>query len=198
MVEKLNYKMFEKINKIIRLRKNKLLKNMFGDSGNDEKIPSINRDGPLLNRLAVKAIAGFDSVLDKKSRLYLRLLARLTDKAFNEYGNARNCLLEEIETKDRLMWRFEIINHFENCINAVNRAGKVLDIIKNGISFKKRKVSKSLDIKKLINKATLSHVLTSDLSFIRNRVEHIDEDIYTNVFKNGLFLDVNSSYEKSV
>jgi len=107
MAKKLNYKMFE-------------------------KIPSINRDGPLLSRLATKTITGFDSVLDKESRLYLRFLARLTDKAFDEYGNTRNCLLKEIKTRDKFMLRFKIINHFENCINAVNRVGKVLDTTKNG------------------------------------------------------------------
>jgi len=93
-------------------------------------IPSPSRECKLTNQLMVIVLGGFDSVLDKNGRLYLRLLCRLVDKAFNEYLLAREYLLEELKSKDKLAYRFSIIDHLENCFNALNRAISVFNFSK--------------------------------------------------------------------
>jgi hypothetical protein len=85
-----------------------------------KQIPTINRDAPLVTRLLPIVIGGFDLILDKKSQLYFRLLCRLVDKSFKEYSIAKEHIDEEIKTKDKLAYRFSIIDHLENCINAIH------------------------------------------------------------------------------
>jgi len=153
----------------------------------DIKIPIINRNTQLTKRLILIVIIGCDEVLGKNGKLYFRLLCRLVDKSFDEYLMARKFISEEIRTKDKLAYRFIVINHLENCINALNRVIKVFNSsIKTNESYLRNFVSKDMitKIKKL------------NVSPIRNRVEHIDEDIYKNEFKTGLFLDIDDEYKK--
>lgn len=167
---------------------------------NTIEIPEIKRDGKLLNRLFPVILGGFDQVMDKESQLYLRLLARLVDKAYSEYSIARAYLLEEIKENDKLAYRIEIINHFENCISAINRASKIMYILANGWSHKnndgtKTIIKKDLDIYKLVRKDTREKIAAKSVSVVRNRVEHIDEDVYLNKFTDKLFLDVTDNYK---
>jgi len=157
-------------------------------SNKDTKIPDIKRDGRLMNRMLIITIGGFDAVLDKESRLYLRLLCRLIDKSFNEYYIAKEYMEEEIKIEDRLAYRFAIIDHLENCINAINRVVKVFNDIDDR--------SKQYNLFKFVSKATVGKIRKYKVSNVRNRVEHIDEDIYENKFHSTLFLDVDSQYEK--
>lgn len=153
----------------------------------DIKIPIPNRDAPLIKRLVLVVMIGFDEVLGKKGKLYFRLLCRLADKSFDEYLIARNYLLEEMKTKEKLSYRFTIIDHLENCINAINRAIKAFNFsIKADESY----------IKNFVSENTIKKISELNVSSIRNRVEHIDEDILKNEFKTGLFLDVNKDYSQ--
>lgn len=148
-------------------------------------IPSPSRKCKLINQLMVIVLGGFDSVLDKNGRLYLRLLCRLVDKAFNEYLLAREYLLEELKSKDKLAYRLSIIDHLENCFNALNRAISVFNFSKKNSTIGS---IVSRDTKRKINKLNISQ--------IRNTIEHIDKDIKKGLWKKGLFLDVDDEYKK--
>ncbi len=151
------------------------------------KIPIINRDTKFINRLMIVVIIGLDEVLGKNGKLYFRLLCRLVDKSFNEYLMAKNYILEEIKTKNKLVYKFIVINHLENCINALNRAIKVFNSsIKKNESY----------INNFVSENTVAKIKKLNVSPIRNRIEHIDEDIYKNEFKTDLFLDIDDEYKK--
>jgi hypothetical protein len=153
----------------------------------DIKIPIVNRDSPLIKRLIIVVIGGFDEVLGKKGKLYFRLLCRLVDKSFDEYLIARQYILKEMKTRDKLAYRFAIINHLENCINAINRTIKVFNSsIKADESY----------IKNFVSENTINKIKELNVSSIRNRIEHIDEDILKNQFQTGLFLDVDKDYSQ--
>lgn len=153
----------------------------------DIKIPIVNRDTELIKRLMLVVIIGFDEVLGRKGKLYFRLLCRLVDKSFDEYLIARKYILEEMKTKDKLAYRFIIINHLENCINAINRAIKTLNsAIEADTSY----------IKNFVSANTIKKIKELSISPIRNKVEHIDEDIFKNKFEAGLFLDVDRDYSQ--
>ena len=151
------------------------------------KIPIVNRDAQLIKRLILVVMIGFDEVLGKKGKLYFRLLCRLVDKPFNECLIAREYILVEMKTKDKLACRFTIINHLENCINAINRAIKV---------FNSSIEADESSIKNFVSENTIKKIKELNVSSIRNRVEHIDEDILENKFETGLFLDVNKDYSE--
>lgn len=147
----------------------------------------VNRDIWLIKRLLLIVMIGFDEVLGKKGKLYFRLLCRLVDKSFDEYLIARKYILEEMKTKDKLAYRFIIINHLENCINAINRAIKTFDSsIKADESY----------IKNFVSANTIKKIKKLNISSMRNRVEHIDKDILENKFETGLFLDVDKDYSQ--
>jgi len=151
------------------------------------EIPDINRDGSLIKRLMIVVLVGFDSVLDKEGRLYFRLLCRLIDKAADEYLTAREYIMEEIKTKDKLAYRFSVIDHLENCINAINRAIK---------TFTCSLSEKRSNILNFVSTETVSRVKEYSVSNVRNRIEHINEDILGNKFEGFVFLDVNEDYSQ--
>jgi len=156
-------------------------------NNNTIQIPVVSRDGSLVKRLSIVVSGDLDGVLDKESRLYLRLLARLVEKSFDEYMVAKEYLIEEIKTKNKLAHRFNIINHLENCINAINRAIK---------TFNSAIKADESCINNFVSANTIKKIKKLNVSSIRNRVEHIDEDIYKKKFKTGLFLDVDDEYRK--
>lgn len=161
------------------------------------QIPEAKRDGKLINRLLATILVGFDQVMDRESQLYLRLLVRLVDKAFSEYSIFREYVLEEIKENDRLAYRIEIINHLENCVSAISRASKIMNRLANGLLLKNgSKIKKDLDIYKFVNEETRKSIAIKSVSAVRNRVEHIDEDVYLNKFKDKLFLDLSDDYKK--
>lgn len=160
------------------------------------QIPTINRDGKLVTRLLPVVLVGFDHVLDKESRLYIRLLVRLVDKSFNEYMTAREYIIEETKTQDKLAHRFNIIGYLENSINAISRAIKIFEIIIYGKKIKDSNEKRKFNILNFVNSKTLKKIKKQNVSKIRNRIEHIDEDIFDNKFKRDLFLDVDEKYEK--
>lgn len=165
------------------------------------EIPTVSRDGSLLSRLLAIIIVGFDQVLEKESQLYLRLLVRLIDKGFDEYTGAREYLLEEVRTEDKLAYRMQIINHLENCVNALSRANKILNTLTNGIIVRKKNlpselIRKNLKLINLIDNSILQILEKKSISDVRNRIEHLEEDIYLDTFKEGIFLDIDPDYKK--
>jgi len=150
------------------------------------QIPAVKRDASLLIRLLPIVLIGCDAVLDKKGQLYFRLLCRLVDKSFDEYSTAKEYIEREIETENKLEYRFIIIDHLENCINAINRAAKTL----------KSSIKGENKLLQYMSKESLETLKKCDASTIRNRVEHIDEDIQKGKFRGQLFLDVDNNYEK--
>ena len=151
----------------------------------ENKIPKINREIALIKRLLIVVLGGLDGVLDKKGQLYFRLLCRLVDKSFDEYLMVREYIVEEIKTKDKLAYRFHIISHLENCINAINRAIRVF----------KSSITKS-NIKNFVSESTIKEINRFSVSSIRNRIEHIDEDIYKKEINSGIFLDIDDKYKE--
>ena len=91
-------------------------------------------------------------------------------------------------------------SHLENSINAINRFIKILDIIINGKDVIKKingnEVKQNINIINFISVNSIKKIKKHKISKIRNKVEHIDEDIYFNKFKKDLFLDVDDRYQK--
>ena len=159
-------------------------------------IPEPKRDGKLISRLLAVTIVGFDKVMDRESQLYLRLLARLVDKAFYEYCIVRELLLEEMKIGNRLAYRIEIVNNLENCVSAISGISKILYRLANGSTRTgKRPMKKNLDIYNLISDEMKQKVSTTTIWAIRNMIEHIDKEIYLGNFQDQLFLDINEKYE---
>ena len=158
-------------------------------------IPKLNAKGDLYKPLMANILCGLYNVLGKEGKAYYHLFCRLIDKSVYEYNLAQDYILEEIKTEDRLAYVFSIINHLENCINAISRADKVLDIISNGIHKKGKKIKKKQEILKFIDKKNIEKLETVGLKNIRNRIEHIDEDVFENKMKGGFFLNIDEKYE---
>lgn len=161
-------------------------------SNNSIQIPVIKRDGPLIKRLIPVLVVGSEKQLDKESRLYIRALSRLVDKSFDEYMCAREYIIEEIRENDKLAYRIAIINHLEDSVNALNRAINILEALIYG----KNKTVKSFNILNFINSTTLQKTKTYNVSKIRNKIEHLDEDIFDNKVSGGIFVDVDERYKQ--
>lgn len=166
----------------------------------NEKIPTISRDASLIKRLMPIVSIGMDGALDKGSHLYLRLLCRLIDNAYDEYNIARDYINHEIEVEDMLMHKFQIINHLENCLNAINRVIKIFDILINGVYVgkcdKRMLVKNSFNILSFFSEETIEKIKKRPVSKVRNRIEHINEDVYLDKVKGPVFLVIDDSYKQ--
>lgn len=173
-------------------------KSIFMSTNKTEIIPEIKEEPFLIKPLLPVVIIGFDQAIGRDGGLYLRLFCRLIDKAIYEYNIARRLILEEMEDNDRLKNRFLIINHLENCLNAVSRVAKTFDLLTNGVYNRESRIREKKDQKILefISKESIVAVSINKISKIRNRIEHIDEDIYMNKFISNLFLDIDKDYKK--
>lgn len=160
-------------------------------SGNSQ-IPAINKESPLIKRLIMPALVGFDEVLGNNGKLYLRLLVRLVDKSVSEYNIAKEYLDQEIKNGNKLDYGFIIINHLENCINAINRVAKTFQS-----SMKvSNKIKDNDKLSKYLSKESIENIEKFNTASIRNKVEHIDDDIQKGEFRGQLFLAVDNNYEK--
>lgn len=113
------------------------------------EMPDIFVDGSAISRFLSGSLGGaYEQDMEK----YFSLLGRLIDKARHEYLAARNAAVLESSTSS--IETIEIINHLENCINALARVYKIFSQIGSvGVSMQK------------------------SVSDVRNRIEHMDEDI---------------------
>ncbi|MFA7169725.1 MAG: hypothetical protein WC178_02620 [Candidatus Paceibacterota bacterium] len=165
------------------------------------EIPDIKRDSPLMIRLIMLTLVGMDGVFDKMGQAYLRILCRLIDKSFEEYCMAKKYLENEIETGDKLDYRFQAIGHLENCINAMNRVAKVVNILINGMKITNKDrseevIKKECNIIDFVSNLTVEKVRGYSVSDIRNRLEHIEQDIYQDELKGTLCLVVSDDYRE--
>jgi len=130
-------------------------------------------DYPVLtNRLLIELMAemlnpSYDKGFSHKAKLYRNLFVRLQDKAIQEYGEAKEALIE-FNSKP-LRWRpwASFTNHIENCINAVARMFRLFDRIKS------ESLSPSFP-------RELSRYLEKQRDYfikVRGAVEHIDKEI---------------------
>lgn len=174
------------------------------------EIPGIKRDGLLKNRLIPITFIGFDEVFGKKGALYFRLLCRLIDKAAKDYLLAKDLIEKEIRSSDNLTYRFSIIDHLEDCFSSINRVVRIVNILKNGKVVEKstkrcamckqkiKKVSTMLDecdFLKFARFASYKKIQDKEVKDVRNRIEHIDEDIYFGKISGPVFLDIDEHCE---
>lgn len=157
------------------------------------EITKLQIDGKLVFRFIPVMLVGAERVLaENDSKLYIRLLVRLVDKACDDYKMVEAMVDEELSSGDKLANRFGIINHLEGCVNAINRAMKVANRI-----FLNDENGAQNELLRLISDTHLAdRIVNYSTSSIRNRIEHIDEDIYKNKFYGNLFLDIDEKYEK--
>jgi len=134
--------------------------------------------GKLMAHFMICQLVGAGENFPEKLSSYRANIARLMDKAIYEYSEARDYVLLEIEEPKRSVedmvkngryFYFHIIaNHLENCIITVNRLLRYFDKVKSG------KDSTPLD------RTLKRHIesLATDLTAVRNLIEHMDQDIY--------------------
>ena len=162
---------------------------------NNLDIPKLDIDHNVLSKkLIIITLIGFDEVLGKKGSSYYRLFCRLIDKSISEYKIARELIIEEKKNEDRLIYFFEIVNHLENCVNALGRVTRTFETAKND---KNNCDNNLFDFVSNETKNNLSghHDIIKD---IRNRIEHIDEDIAkvrNRKLEGGLFLWTSVDYK---
>ena len=159
------------------------------------QIPNLVRKHSLVSLFIPILLIGADSVLDNESNLYIRLFVRLVDKAFSEYMDAKRYMEEELKTGDKLAYGFSIINHLENCLNALVRVMNVFDIITVGMRRKGKVMKKDLKVLDFVTQKTVKEIKNYNVKGVRNRIEHIDEDIYLNRFKKDLFIKIDDQYQ---
>ena len=121
----------------------------------------------VVGHFLLTSLAGFDKKHAKQTIACLSVISRLVDKAKYEYSIARETVIEEEQenklTYDEIMKRGSgqymytcpIINHLENCINALSRIFKLLKLLPKEYNFTHQK--------KIVD--------------IRNAIEHMDERI---------------------
>lgn len=161
---------------------------------NKNKIPELKSKKDLVNRLFVHFLGNFWGVLDKESRNYFHLMMVLIDKSIYEYNNFYGYVEKELKENDPLSYRLKIIWHLENCINAVSRASKILRTILIGVKGQK----KAKDISKLLKQNIVKKLEESKIFEIRNRVEHIDEDIFNSLLKGPFLVSLDENYANIV
>ncbi len=156
-------------------------------------------DVPLKKYLMLHALIG-DPGLTRKEGLYRRNFTRLVDKAVKEYQEAREAILMQIEEakrppaemakEGRIMYIFGFIDHFENCINALNRLLKQLEIIKNE-SFNSQ-------ISRDKRRAIDAH--TRMVPDIRNVAEHMESAIQKDEIVDGqpVMLSISDDIDRAV
>ena len=123
--------------------------------------------------------------VNPRERLYRRIFARLVDKAIYEYGMARKAILaqiteekrscEEMAQTGRLLFVLAFVDHLENCINAVNRALKLIERMKAEPILS--------GVPRELRRALAAH--SASLPDVRNTFEHMDEQIRDDKITDG-------------
>jgi hypothetical protein len=149
------------------------------------KMPDISDlDYPLIISLFPQLIVGEPGVT-RKEGLYRRNFIRLMDKAIKEYLMAREAIIAQIEEgkrpeeemiKGRIFYIWNFTDHFENCINTLNRLLKQLESIKSEPD--------SWEISRTVRRSIDSH--SRAIPDIRNTIEHLAEQIQLGCFKDNL------------
>lgn len=152
-------------------------------------------DYPLTKYLLLHAIIG-DPGLTKKDGLYRRNFVRLVDKAIREYNITRDCIIAQVEELKKqeeektfiLFYTFRFSDHFENCINAINRLLKQLDRIKSEPG--------NCKIPREIRREIEAH--SKEIPDIRNSIEHMEDDIKFEKIYGPIISAIDESEEKVI
>ncbi len=124
----------------------------------------------------IQVIVG-DPGVSQRERSYRRVFARLVDKAVYEYGMARKAILAQIAEEKRPVehmarhGRSLIIlaftDHFENCVNAINRALNLFEHMK----------SEAIGSRVPRQTRRILEAYSGLLPGMRNLFEHMDKEI---------------------
>lgn len=162
------------------------------------KMPDLSDlDFPLKRYLIIPALIG-DPGITKKEGLYRRNFVRLVDKAVKEYQEARNSIIAQIDEskrpieemmQGRIFYIAGFPDHFETCLNALNRLLNQLDKIKSesGSWRTPREIRRSIE----------AH--SKAIPDIRNSAEHMEGDIEGDLEEGQpVMLSIGGSGEKAV
>lgn len=164
------------------------------------KMPDLSKLDSLIPGLFT-AVMGFrGEKLTDNERVYVRIFARTTQKAINDYETARDFLDAQVKLiqlsmrgKDTgrvwcLMFGFDC--HIENCINATRRLYHIFDAVK---AEKKHGGKLSLD-------RQMRRILESqskEIIDVRDGVEHIDDIIQKSETTGSIVLSISDD-EKGI
>jgi hypothetical protein len=117
-----------------------------------------------------------DPGVNQKERSYRRIFARLVDKALYEYGMARKAILaqldeqerpvEEMASRGRELFILAFTDHFENCVNAINRALDLLEHMREAIGSRVPRQTRRI-----------LEAYSRFVPDVRNLFEHMDKEI---------------------
>jgi len=140
------------------------------------KMPDLSDLRPLRGRLLVLLMVGGKG-LSQNTSLYIRNFVRLLDKSLEEYGEARETILAQIEEgkrppgemmkQGRILHILAFTDHIETCINAIARLYKLLD----GIKSEPESPTLPRETRRLVE------TQTRPIKDIRDTIEHMDERI---------------------
>lgn len=139
----------------------------------------------------VTQLVGAGKNMEPHIEKYRKNFVRLVDKAVYEYNEARGAIIAQIEDKQATIYIPAIINHLENCINAIRRSLKLLDRIRN---HPRAPFIMDKNTYKLINS------YSKDVTSIRDTIEHIDERIAKDEIKKNcpVALDISEDASKGI
>jgi hypothetical protein len=141
-----------------------------------------------------------DPGLNRKEVSYRRIFARLIDKAIYEYQMARRAILaqiaeakrpyEQMVNEGRRLFILSFVDHFDNCLNASNRALKLFG------GMKDEAISSGVPEELRLSLDACSGLLRP----VRNTFEHIDERIQKDRIAEGqpIMLSVGGDGDRAV
>lgn len=142
-----------------------------------------------LSRFLLTRLAGGGMRFPKHVEHWIRLFVRLSDKAIQEYNQAYELILKEVEESKKFKYNeffyFHLItNEFENCINTAHRAMKLF-----------KKLTEWNDTPFILQKAVRKSInlLGEKPKRLRNMVEHIDTVVLNGEIEEGksVILDIS-------
>jgi hypothetical protein len=167
---------------------------------NDIKMPDLSDLPANLQGRSMLAIFVGEGGLSRNEVLYRRNFARLVDKAIREYEAAQVAVAAEIDERNR-PWEqmveegrpFYILgftDHFENCLNAINRALKLLS--------RMHKETMLAGLPRVIGRSL--QAWSRSVPDVRDTFEHVDERIQKGEIAEGqpVMLWIGESGDRAV
>ena len=145
---------------------------------------SLDELQPLAMQLLL--VTGFigDGTLGRGAALARREIIRLVDKTVNEYGYARAAIFAQIAEanrsveemqKGRKVYMFNFTDHMENCINAIRRLLRLMEILRKDQSAPQQDRTSR----------RLVEANQNALIDVRNVFEHLNDAIVGNEIEDG-------------
>lgn len=162
------------------------------------KMPDLSHLDSLIPGLFT-AVMGFKGEqLTKNERVYVRIFVRLTQKAINEYLEARDFLLAQVSEIRRSqrqnalgkvqIFMFGFDSKIENCINATRRLYHLFDAVKA-----EQKQGGKLSLDRQTRKILVAQ--SREIVEVRDGVEHIDEKIQKSETTGSIMLSISDDDE---